>query len=575
MKQLMLGNEAIARGAWEAGVRLVSSYPGTPSTEITEFCSNYPDIYVEWAANEKVALEVGVGASLSGARALCCMKHVGLNVAADPLYTAAYTGVGGGLVVVVADDPGMHSSQNEQDSRNHARGAQLPMLEPADSAECREFIKIAYELSEQYDTPVLMRTTTRIAHARSLVEAGERIEPALKEYKKDVQKNVMMPAMARGRHVFVEKRMNDLAEAANSLAVNRIELRDRKVGVICCGTAYQYVREADPTVSTLKLGLVNPLPERLIREFAQSVETLYVFEELEPIIEEQVKAMGIACEGKRLTGRQGELSLRKTAALLGKPLPEPIVPAEIPNRPPVMCPGCPHRASYYVIRKLGLTAMGDIGCYTLGALPPTSAIDACLCMGASIGMTQGFTRMRGEEAANKTVAVIGDSTFMHSGVNSMLSAIYNQSDATIMILDNTTTGMTGHQPNPATGFDIHGNPANRISLEKLCEAAGANVRVVDAYDLKGLETALKEETARKGVSVIISRSPCALLDKKSKKPVLHVDQDACKKCMGCTKIGCPAIEKIDGGVRINPALCVGCELCVQMCKFGAIRKAGE
>ncbi len=574
MKQLMLGNEAIARGAWEAGVKLVSSYPGTPSTEITEFCANYPDMYVEWASNEKVALEVGVGAAMSGARALCCMKHVGLNVAADPLYTASYTGVNGGLVVVVADDPGMHSSQNEQDSRNHARGALLPMLEPADSAECREFIKIAYELSEKYDTPVLIRTTTRIAHARSLVEMDERAERELKEYKKDIMKNVMMPGMAKGRHVIVEKRMNDLAEAANTLSVNRMEMRGTKIGVICSGTAYQYVREAAPEASTLKIGLVNPLPEKLIREFAASVEKLYVLEELEPIFEEQIKAMGIECEGKNLTGRQGELSLRKVAAILGNPLPEPLKAAEIPNRPPVMCPGCPHRASYYVIRKLGLTAMGDIGCYTLGALPPTSAIDACLCMGASIGLTQGFTRMRGE-AAKKTIAVIGDSTFMHSGINSLLSAVYNQSDATIMILDNTTTGMTGHQPNPATGFDIHGNPANRICLEELCAAAGANVRVVDAYDLKGLEAALKEETERKGVSVVISRKPCALLDKKSKKPALHIEQDACKKCMACTKIGCPAIEKTENGVRINPALCVGCELCTQMCKFGAIRKAGE
>ena len=575
MKQLMLGNEAIARGAWEAGVKLVSSYPGTPSTEITEFCANYQDMYVEWASNEKVALEVGVGASLGGARALCCMKHVGLNVAADPLYTASYTGVGGGLVIVVADDPGMHSSQNEQDSRNHARGALLPMLEPADSAECREFIKIAYDLSEKYDTPVLIRTTTRIAHARSLVETADRAERELKEYKKDVMKNVMMPGMAKLRHVVVEKRMNDLAEEASEFCVNRREMRDTKIGVICSGTAYQYVREAAPEASVLKIGLVNPLPEKLIREFAASVEKLYVMEELEPIMEEQIKAMGIACEGKALTGRQGELSLRKVAAILDNPLPAPLSSAEIPNRPPVMCPGCPHRASYYVIRKLGLTAMGDIGCYTLGALPPTSAIDACLCMGASIGLTQGFTRMRGEEAAKKTIAVIGDSTFMHSGINSLLSAVYNQSDATIMILDNTTTGMTGHQPNPATGFDIHGNPANKICLEKLGEAAGANVRVVDAYDLKGLEAALKEETERKGVSVIISRKPCALLDKKSKKPALHIAEDACKKCMACTKIGCPAIEKTENGVRINPALCVGCELCTQMCKFGAIRKAGE
>ncbi len=575
-KQLMLGNEAIARGAWEAGVRLVSSYPGTPSTEITEFCAKYQDMYVEWASNEKVALEVGVGAALGGARALCCMKHVGLNVAADPLYTASYMGVNGGLVVVVADDPGMHSSQNEQDSRNHARGALLPMLEPADSAECREFIKIAYDLSEKYDTPVLIRTTTRIAHARSLTETAERTDVEIKNYEKNILKNVMMPAMARGRHVVVENRMNALAEEANTLCVNRMEMRDAKIGVICSGTTYQYVREAAPEASTLKLGLVNPLPEKLIREFAASVEVLYVMEELEPVFEEQIRAMGIECIGKSLTGHQGELSLRKVADILGNPLPAPMVSAAIPNRPPVMCPGCPHRASYYVIRKLGLTAMGDIGCYTLGALPPTSAIDACLCMGASIGMTQGFIRMRGEAAANKTVAVIGDSTFMHSGINSLLSAVYNQSDATVVILDNTTTGMTGHQPNPATGFDIHGNPANRISLEKLCEAAGAaSVRVVDAYDLKGLEKALKEETERKGVSVIISRSPCALLDKKNKKPALHIDTDKCRKCMACMRIGCPAIEKTENGVQINPALCVGCGLCTQMCKFGAIGKDGE
>ncbi len=575
-KQLMLGNEAIARGAWEAGVKLVSSYPGTPSTEITEFCAKYPEIYAEWAANEKVALEVAVGASVGGARALCCMKHVGLNVAADPLYTASYTGVGGGLVVVVADDPGMHSSQNEQDSRNHARGALLPMLEPADSEECRKFVKLAYEISEKYDTPVLVRTTTRIAHARSLTETAERTELSLKPYERDVQKYVMMPGMARKRHLVVEARMNALIKDGCGMEVNRVEMRDNSVGVICSGTAYQYVREAAPEASVLKLGLVNPLPEELIRQFAGQVEKLYVIEELEPVIEEQVRAMGIACEGKSLTGRQGELSLRKVAAILGHPLPEALTAPEMPARPPVMCPGCPHRGAYYVIRKLGLTAMGDIGCYTLGALPPTSAIDATLCMGASIGMTQGFIRMRGEEAAKKTVAVIGDSTFMHSGITSLLSAVYNQSDATIMILDNTTTGMTGHQPNPATGFDIHGNPANRISLEELCRASGAaSVRVADAFDLKGLEEVLKEETARQGVSVIIVRRACALLDKKSRKRTLSVNPAACKKCMACMKIGCPAIEKTEAGVRINPALCVGCELCTQMCKFGAIGKAEE
>ena len=433
MNDFMLGNEAIARGAYEAGVRLVSSYPGTPSTEITEYCAKYPEIYAEWAANEKVALEVCAGASMAGARSICCMKHVGLNVASDPLYTLAYTGVNGGLVVVVADDPGMHSSQNEQDSRMHARGSQVPMLEPSDSDECRAFTKLAFELSEKYDTPVFVRTTTRVAHARSVVHPQERVEAALKPYQKDISKWVMMPGMAKGRHVVVEKRMNDLAKDASSLPVNRVEMGDTKIGVICSGMAYQYVKEVAPEISVLKLGIVNPLPMDLIADFARQVEMLYVFEELEPVIEEQVAAHGIPVTGKALTGRQGELSAHKVAKLLGKEIPTAAQPDPVPARPPVLCPGCPHRGVYAVLNKLKCTVTGDIGCYTLGALPPLSALDSTLCMGASIGMSQGYNRMLGASAAEKTVAVLGDSTFLHSGATSLISACYNRARVTVMI----------------------------------------------------------------------------------------------------------------------------------------------
>lgn len=575
-KQLMLGNEAIARGVWEAGLKVVSSYPGTPSTEITEYCSKYPEIYCEWASNEKVAAEVCAGVSVGGARALCCMKHVGLNVAADPLYTASYTGVNGGFVVVVADDPGMHSSQNEQDSRIHARGAQLPLLEPADSQECKDFAKLAFDISEQYDTPVIVRTTTRIAHARSLVELGERQEPALKDYVKDPMKYVMMPGMARQRHKVVESRMDKMARDACDWPVNRVEMNDKKIGVICSGIAYQYVKDALPEASVLKLGIINPLPRALIERFAAQVEKLYVFEELEPVIEEQVASWGIACEGKRLTGRQGELSARKIAAIMGKELPEVTAVEDIPARPPVMCPGCPHRGPYTVIHKLGLHATGDIGCYTMGALKPLESIDTCLCMGASIGMSHGLDKARGKEFAKKTVAVIGDSTFIHSGITGLVSAVYNRSHITVMILDNSTTGMTGHQPNPATGYDIYGQQTAQVSLEKMCEACGCeHIVTVDAFDMKGLEKALREETQREAVSVIIARRPCALLDKKSKKAPLVSDASKCKNCGACMKLGCPAIEKREKHVFINPALCVGCGLCVQTCKFSAIGKAGD
>lgn len=570
MKKLMLGNEALARGAYEAGVAVVSSYPGTPSTEITEFSSDYPEIYVEWAPNEKVALETSFGASLGGVRALSCMKHVGLNVAADPLYTASYTGVNGGLVVVVADDPGMHSSQNEQDSRSHARGAQLPMLEPADSQEAVDFMKAAYELSEKYDTPVLIRTTTRMAHARSLVEMGERSEIERKPYHKDAMKYVMMPGMAKRRHIVVEQRMDKLSEDACVMDINRIERGDDSIGVICSGAAYQYVREAAPDVSVLKLGMVNPLPRALIENFARSVKTLYVIEELEPIFEEQIRAWGIACHGKELTGRQGELSTRKVMEILGRTPPEFQQAGDLPARPPVMCPGCPHRGTYYVLGKLKLRVTGDIGCYTLGALKPTEAMDACLCMGASIGMSHGLEKATGGESSRDTVAVIGDSTFVHSGITGLVNAVYNHDHSTIMILDNSTTAMTGHQPNPTVGYDIRRQETYKLDLETLCCAVGVNdVKTVDPYDINALEAALKDSLSRDEVSVIIARRPCVLLD-KSKKPVYVVDKDKCRACGGCFKLGCPAIERDGRNARINPALCVGCDLCARVCKFSAI-----
>ncbi|MDL2206378.1 indolepyruvate ferredoxin oxidoreductase subunit alpha [Eubacteriales bacterium OttesenSCG-928-N13] len=574
---LLLGNEAIARGAWEAGCHLVSSYPGTPSTEITEVCAEYPEMHTEWATNEKVALEVAVGASFGGARAMSCMKHVGLNVAADPLFTAAYTGVNGGLVVCVADDPGMHSSQNEQDSRFYARAAMLPMMEPSDSAECLSFTKAAFELSERFDAPVLIRSTTRIAHARSQVTLQEREEAPIRPYEKNPTKYVMMPAMARGRHLVVEQRTNALKEYVETCPFNKIEMRDDlKVGVICSGIAYQYVREALPEASILKLGIVNPIPEKAIRAFAAKVDTLYVLEELEPVIEEQVKAMGIDAIGKQLTGHQGELSVNRIKKMFDEPIPTYAAPESLPGRPPVMCAGCPHRGPFSVLSKRKMHVMGDIGCYTLGALAPLTALDASLCMGASVGMAQGIGRAQGEQFGRDTVAVIGDSTFLHSGVTSLISAVYNKAPITLVILDNRITGMTGHQPNPASGKDIHGNDVPALDLAALCRACGVDrVVTVDAFDLDGFDKAVTQETAVNEPSVIIARQPCALLDKKSKKPALQIDQTKCRKCMACMKMGCPAIEKRDNGVVINESQCVGCGLCIQTCKFGAIGKAGE
>ena len=571
--QLMLGNEAVARGAWEAGLHVAASYPGTPSTEVTEFLSKYPEINCQWAANEKVASEVAFGAAMAGGRAMTCMKHVGVNVAADPIFTAAYTGVNAGLVIVCADDPAMHSSQNEQDSRYYARAAHIPMLEPADSQECKDFTKLAYELSEELDTPVFVRLTTRIAHQRSAVELCERADVPVREYKKDAMKYVMMPAMARKRHPVVENRENVLADKANTMDINRVEMRDASVGIITSGACYQYVREAMPQASTLKLGLVYPLPMDLIAEFAGKVERLIVIEELEGLIETDVKAAGIECEGKNLTGVQGELSVEKLRhVLLGADMPA-VSGADLPVRPPVLCPGCPHRGVFYGINRLGLNVMGDIGCYTLAALAPLSAMDACLCMGASIGMAGGAERAQGKDFSRHTVAVLGDSTFIHSGITSLIDAVYNQETITVIILDNRITGMTGHQQNPASGMDIHNQPAPQLNIEKLVESCGVkDIAIVDPFDLKATEKAIKDAVAREEVSVIIARRPCALLDKTPKTPYVI---DGCKGCGACMKLSCPAIERHGKLVVINPALCNGCGMCEQVCPFKAIKCGKE
>ena len=575
MKQLLLGNEAIARGAYEAGVRVSSAYPGTPSTEINENIANYREIYSEWAPNEKVAVEVALGAAVSGARSMACMKHVGLNVAADPFFTATYTGINAGMVVVVADDPGMHSSQNEQDTRLLGRASHAPVLDPSSSQECKDFMKLAFSLSEEYDTPVILRLTTRIAHARTLVEIGEREVPELREYKKDIKKYVSMPANMIGRHKVVEARELRLAEDANNMPeLNRIEWADRKVGVITSGAAYNYVKEAMPEASVLKLGLAYPLPRKLIEEFAAHVETLYVIEDMEPFYEDTIKAWGIPCSGKDKTGVQGELFMHKIEEKFKGAEPVgPMNTTDIPNRPPVLCPGCPHRGLYYVLGKLKLTVCSDIGCYTLGALPPLSGVDTCVCMGASIGMAHGFEKARGTEQAKRTVAVLGDSTFCHSGMTGLLNMAYNRSVGTVIIADNSITGMTGHQNNPANGKDIHGDPTTQLDIVKLCEAMGvASVRIVDPFDLKETEKVIREEVARDGLSVVISRRPCALIIKQTNKPVVN-DPDVCVGCGMCLKVGCPAIIKTETGVRIDPTQCVGCGMCTQLCHFGALKSA--
>ncbi|MDK2810917.1 MAG: indolepyruvate ferredoxin oxidoreductase, alpha subunit [Petroclostridium sp.] len=578
MKKLMLGNEAIARGAYEAGVTVVSSYPGTPSTEITEAISKYDEIYSEWAPNEKVAMEVAIGASIGGARAMSAMKHVGLNVAADPLFTCSYTGVNGGLVFVVADDPGMHSSQNEQDSRHYAKASKVVMLEPSDSQECKDFTIKAYELSEKYDTPVIIRLSTRVSHSQSLVEISDRQNIPLKEYKKDFQKFVMMPAMARKRHVFVEERIKALKEYAENCELNKIEWGDKKIGVITSGIAYQYAREALGNVSYLKLGMVYPLPEKLIADFVSQVDQVYVIEELDPIFEEHCKKLGCKVIGKELLPILGELSTEIIKEkILGIKVENKIKPnEEIPVRPPVMCPGCPHRGMFYVLKKLKLVVSGDIGCYTLGALPPLESMDTCICMGASVSAALGMEKARGKEFSKKLVAVIGDSTFIHSGITGLIDIVYNKGVSTVIILDNSITGMTGHQHNPTTGFTIKGEPTKQVDLVKLANAIGVErVRVVDPFDLDTFEKVVKEEVAAEEPSVIISQRPCALLKHVKFDGPLSINQDKCTSCKMCMRLGCPAISNQDGKIRIDITLCNGCGLCVKVCKFSAIEKAGD
>lgn len=578
MRKLMLGNEAVARGAYEAGVTVATAYPGTPSTEITEYISKYEDIYSEWSPNEKVALEVAVGSSVAGARSICSMKHVGLNVAADPLFTAAYTGVNGGLVIMVADDPGMHSSQNEQDSRFYARFSKVPMLEPADSQECKDFVKEAFKLSEEYDTPVIVRLTTRVAHSQSLVEPGEKLDVNLKDYRKDFDKYVMMPAMARKRHVEVEKRMAVLRELSGKTPLNRIEWGSKDVGVITSGIAYQYAREAMGDVSYLKIGMIYPLPEKMITDFAKEVKKLYVIEELEPFIEDYVKKLGIKVIGKDLLPVMGELSAEIIREKVLNRFSEThiIINEQVPVRPPVMCPGCPHRGMFYVLKKLKLNVTGDIGCYTLGALPPTEAMDTCVCMGASVSMAHGFEKARGKDFGKKTVAVIGDSTFIHSGITGLIDIVYNKGNSTVLILDNSITGMTGHQHNPTTGYTIKGEPTKQVDLVKLANAVGIDrVKVVDPFNVKEFEAVVKEETQVDEPSVIISQRPCALLKHVKFEGPLRINKDKCKKCKMCLSIGCPSIVDAGDHIEINEALCVGCNLCTKVCRFDSIEKAGD
>ena len=578
MKKLMLGNQAVARGLYEAGCRFVSSYPGTPSTEITETAADYEEIYAEWAPNEKVAAESAIGASLAGARAFCAMKHVGFNVAADPLFTASYTGVNAGLVVCVADDPGMHSSQNEQDSRHYAIAAKLAMVEPSDSQECCDFVKAAYEISETYDTPVVLRTCTRVAHSQSLVELTERDARALKPYARDPQKYVAAPANAVKRHAAVEARMEKLAALAETTPLNREEMGDTAIGFVCSGTCYQYVKEAFPQASVFKLGMVNPLPVKRLADFAAKVDRLIVVEELDGVVEAHMRAHGIRVDGgKDLFGCQGELSQNKLRAILGAPAPTFAAYGEaVPGRPPVMCPGCPHRGLFTVLSKLKLTVLGDIGCYTLGSAAPLQAIDSVVCMGASIGMTHGFTKMLGEDAARRTVAVIGDSTFMHSGITGIVNLTYNKSVGTVLVLDNAITGMTGHQQNPTTGLTLKNEPTFPIRIEDFCRGVGVQrVRVVDPQDMAATEAAILEELAAEEPSVIIVRRPCALLKYVKAKPALSIDPEKCRGCKSCMKIGCPAIRFADGKASIDATICVGCGLCEQMCKFGAFIKPEE
>ena len=575
MKQLMLGNEAVARGLYEAGCSFVSSYPGTPSTEITEAVAKYPEVYAEWAPNEKVAMEAAFGASLAGRRSFCGMKHVGLNVAADPLFTISYTGVNAGMVIGVADDAGMHSSQNEQDSRHYAMAAKIPMLEPSDSAEALAFAKLAYELSEQFDTPVLVKMCTRVSHSQSIVEPGERVE-RLGEYKKDIPKYVMMPGNAKRRHPVVEARTRALVEYAETAEINRVEPgRDNKMGIITSSTSYQYVKEVlGDTYPVMKLGMIWPMPEKKIQEFAKSVSLLVIVEELDGFIEAHCRNMNLACVGKSNFSCIDELMPLTVAKQLATPWETGVkLDAAIPPRPPVMCAGCPHRGLFYTLKKNKLTVLGDIGCYTLGAVAPLAAVDSVICMGASVSGIHGFSKSQQGAMDNRTVAVIGDSTFMHSGITGLVNMAYNESNATVIIVDNSITGMTGHQQNPTTGFNLKGDPCAKIDLETLCHAVGIRrVRVVDPYDLTQCDTVLKEELAAQEPSVIISRRPCALLKYVKHKAPLEVDTDKCVGCKACMKIGCPAISIADGKAKVDATQCVGCGVCEQLCKFGALKE---
>ncbi|MBP1758462.1 MAG: alpha: indolepyruvate ferredoxin oxidoreductase, alpha subunit [Firmicutes bacterium] len=578
MKQLMLGNAAVARGLYEAGCALISSYPGTPSTEITEEAARYDEIYCEWAPNEKVAMEVAFGAALAGKRSACGMKHVGLNVAADPLFTVSYTGVNGGMVICVADDAGMHSSQNEQDSRHYAIGAKVPMLEPADSAEAYEFTKLAFSLSEEFDTPVLLKMCTRVSHSQSIVETGTREDVPVKPYIKNIEKYVMMPGYAKLRHPIVEARTEALTAYAEKTPLNRVELGNTSVGIITASTSYQYVREVfGESASVLKLGLANPLPRQLILDFAAKVDRLIVVEELDPIIETHCRNLGLEVMGKDAIPMVDELSQFILAEKLGQPVPHGTpLDVAIPGRPPVMCPGCPHRGIFYALSNNKCRVMGDIGCYTLAAIAPLYAIEACVCMGASISSAHGFNKALGAEAEGNTVAVLGDSTFMHSGMTGLANIAYNQSNSTVIILDNSTTGMTGHQQNPTTGYNIKGDPAGRIDLESLCRAMGIRrVRVIDPNDLALCDAALKEELAAPEPSVIITRRPCVLLKHVKTASPLVVDHEVCTGCRACMKIGCPAIAFSNKKATIDPTQCVGCDVCIQLCRFNAMgRKEG-
>ena len=576
-KKIMLGNEAIARGAYEAGVKVSSAYPGTPSTEISEFLAKYEEVYAEWAPNEKVATEVMAGASIAGVRSLACMKHVGLNVASDPAYTMSYIGANGGAVIVVADDPGIASSQNEQDTRMIARSAHLPLIEPSDSQEAKDFIKFAYEISEKYDTPVILRTTTKLSHSQSMVTLEERIVPEDKVYERNIAKNVMMPACAIARHKVVEQRENALQKDGCTFSINKIEYNDKKIGFITSGIPYQYVKEACPTASVLKLGIINPLPKKLIEEFVANVETVYVFEELEPVIEEQIKSWGLSVKGKDLFTKQGEYSSNMLKKVIYGKDDEVFEKASVPARPPILCPGCPHRSVFSVLNKLKIHASGDIGCYTLGAVAPLNVIDTTICMGASISALHGIEKGKGKDFIKNWVAVIGDSTFLHTGINSLINMVYNKATGTVIILDNRTTGMTGHQDHAGTGKTLKGESTYAINFATLCKAVGVpNVLEINAFDVETLEKEIKKSVNGNELTVIIAKAPCALLKGQVFPNKCVALSEKCKKCGMCLKIGCPAITKnADGTVKIDETMCNGCGLCTSYCKFGALEKVAK